>query len=108
MAPGGAAAERTGVKERMESLLTESRYQDGRLVEVRIHPVDLGQEGSRPLSRLGIPMVPSSAMSQRVLEKLQRLSKPFGTTIAIENGVGVIRVSAEQARPASVTARDVK
>jgi hypothetical protein len=26
----------------------------------------------------------------------------------VENGVGVIRVSAEQARPASVTARDVK
>ena len=71
MAPGGAAAERTGVKERMESLLTESRYQDGRLVEVRVRPVDLGQDGTRPLSRLGLPMVPAPKMTQHACEKLQ-------------------------------------
>jgi poly-gamma-glutamate synthesis protein (capsule biosynthesis protein) len=47
-------------------------------------------------------------MAQRVLEKLQRLSKPFGTTITIENGIGVIRVSPEQAKPAAVTAREIK
>jgi hypothetical protein len=108
MAPGAAAAERVSVTERMESLLTESRFQDGRLVEVRIHPVDLGQDGTRPLSRLGMPMVPSAAMAQRVLEKVQRLSKPFGTTIAIENGVGVIRISGDQSKPSTVTAREAK
>jgi hypothetical protein len=47
-------------------------------------------------------------MSQRVLEKLQRLSKPFGTNIAIENGVGVIRIPPGQASPAAVTAREAK
>ena len=108
MSPGGAAAERTSIKERMESLLTESRYQDGRLVEVRVHPVDLGQDGTRPLSRLGVPFVPSQPMAQRVLEKLQRLSKPYGTTISIENGTGVIRIPAGQAAPSAVTAREVK
>ena len=108
LSPGGAAAERTSVKERMESLLTESRYQDGKLVEVRVRPVDLGQDGTRPLSRLGLPMVPAPAMAQRVLEKLQRLSKPFGTTITIEGGVGVIRISSEQAKPTAVTARELK
>jgi SAM-dependent methyltransferase len=36
------------------------------------------------------------------------LCDTMGTNIAIENGVGVIRVSAHQARPASVTARDAK
>jgi poly-gamma-glutamate synthesis protein (capsule biosynthesis protein) len=92
----------------MESLLTESRYQDGKLVEVRVRPVDLGQDGTRPLSRLGLPMVPAPAMAQRVLEKLQRLSKPFGTTITIEGGVGVIRISSEQAKPTAVTARELK
>jgi len=94
MSPGAAAAERVSVKERMESLLTESRYQDGKLVEVRIRPADLGQDGTRPLSRLGVPFVPSPAMAQRVLEKLQRLSRPFGTNISIENGMGVIRIPA--------------
>jgi hypothetical protein len=31
-------------------------------------------------------------VAQHILEELQTLSKPFGTTISIENGVGVIRV----------------
>jgi poly-gamma-glutamate synthesis protein (capsule biosynthesis protein) len=32
-------------------------------------------------------------IAQRILERLQRLSEPFGTNIEIENGVGVIRVA---------------
>jgi hypothetical protein len=43
-----------------------------------------------------------------VLEKLQRLSKPFGTNITIENGVGVIRIPPAQAAPSAVTAREAK
>jgi hypothetical protein len=94
MSEGATVAGRVSNPERMESLLTESRYENGRLAEVRIHPVDLGQDGSRPFSRLGLPMIPAPDMSRRVLEKLQRLSKPFGTSITIENGVGVIRLPA--------------
>jgi poly-gamma-glutamate synthesis protein (capsule biosynthesis protein) len=90
--PGSAGAYRMEQPERFESLLVESAYQDGRLVEVRIHPADLGQDRSRPFSRLGIPLTPSPEMSRRVLEKVQRLSKPFGTNVTIENGVGVIRI----------------
>ncbi len=93
MAPGGFAGERAVMKERFESLLTEARYQDGQLSEVRVYPADLGQDGKRPFSRLGVPMTPSPQMAQQVLEKLQRLSRPFGTNIAIENGVGVIRIT---------------
>jgi poly-gamma-glutamate synthesis protein (capsule biosynthesis protein) len=76
----------------MEALLTTSRFESGRLAEVRIYPVDVGQEG-RPYSRMGIPMTPSPAMAQRVLAKLQKFSDQFGTKIAIESNVGVIRVS---------------
>jgi hypothetical protein len=35
----------------------------------------------------------SGADAKRILEKLQALSKPFGTTITIEGTVGVIRVT---------------
>jgi poly-gamma-glutamate capsule biosynthesis protein CapA/YwtB (metallophosphatase superfamily) len=75
----------------LEVLLTTSRYDGGRLVEVRLYPVDIGQT-RRPISRMGIPMAASPEMARRVLEKMVALSKPFGTTIAIEGGVGVIRV----------------
>jgi capsule synthesis protein PGA_cap len=76
----------------MESLLATARYEAGTLVEVRLYPADLGIERNRPLSKIGIPMTPSPAQARRILEELQTLSKPFGTTISIENGVGVIRV----------------
>ena len=101
MLPSGFAGSRVIQPERMEALLTESHFENGQLTEVRLYPVDLGQDLSRPFSRTGIPMTPSPDMAERVLEKIQRLSKPFGTKIVIENGVGVIRVSGEQSRVAT-------
>ena len=81
----------------MEALLTASRFEGGRLVEVRLYPADLGQDGTRPISRVGNPSAASPEMARRVLEKLQTLSKPFGTSITIENGMGVIRVEGKGA-----------
>ncbi|MGH9643686.1 MAG: CapA family protein [Terriglobales bacterium] len=78
----------------LEAQLATCRYENGRLVEVRIYPVDLGLEESRPISLLGIPMVPAPAVARQILEKIQTLSKPFGTAIKIEDNVGVIRVAA--------------
>jgi hypothetical protein len=101
MLPGGFAGSRVTQAERMEALLTESHFENGQLTEVRLYPVDLGQDLSRPFSRTGIPMIPSPDMAERVLEKIQRLSKPFGTKIVIENGVGVIRISGEQSQVAT-------
>jgi hypothetical protein len=74
-----------------ESLLTESRYQDGHLVEVRLHPIDAQYDA--PISRTGVPRIASPEMGRRILERVQALSKPFGTTIAIERNVGIIRVA---------------
>jgi hypothetical protein len=79
----------------MEALLATARYEGGKLVEVRIHPTDVGK-GYRPISKIGIPMTPTPEIAREILEKVQRLSKPFGTTIAIENGVGVIHVAQTQ------------
>ena len=78
----------------LEVLLVTAHFEGGKLVEVRLHPADLGQDMKRPLSRLGIPMTPSPALAQRILARVQKFSKQFGTTISIENNVGVIRVAA--------------
>ncbi len=77
----------------LEALLTSSHYENGKLTEVRIYPADLGREKNRPLSRQGVPMTPSPEQAKKILEKVQTISKPFGTNISIENGVGVIRVA---------------
>jgi len=65
-------------------------------VEVRLYPADLGQDRTRPISSSGTPSTPSPEMARRVLERLQTLSKQFGTTVSIQNGIGVIRVASKQ------------
>jgi poly-gamma-glutamate capsule biosynthesis protein CapA/YwtB (metallophosphatase superfamily) len=91
---GGAAAGGGGefFPDDKEVLLTTSRYEGGKLVEVRLYPADLGIDGMRPLSRAGDPTTPTPEQAQRILKHLQEISKPFGTTISIENNVGVIHV----------------
>ena len=41
-------------------------------------------------------MTAPPAIAQRILQRLQKLSEPFGTRIAIEGNVGVIRVDASR------------
>jgi poly-gamma-glutamate capsule biosynthesis protein CapA/YwtB (metallophosphatase superfamily) len=78
-----------------ETVLTTSRFEGGKLKEVRLYPVDLG--GSRrPISRMGIPLTPGPAEARRILEELQEFSLPFGTRISIEDNVGVIRIDAAE------------
>ncbi len=77
-------------------LLVTSHFEKGRLVEIRLYPVDLGSF-KRPSSDMGIPTTPSPDVARQILEGMQAISKPFGTTITIENNVGVIRVPAATA-----------
>ena len=73
-----------------ESAIAVSRFDKGQLQEVRVYPIWARHDG--PLSRRGVPMTAPPATAQRILQRLQKLSEPFGTRIAIENNVGVIRV----------------
>lgn len=46
-----------------------------------------------------MPRLAPAPQAEAILERLQKLSKPFGTNVEIENEVGVIRVRANSARP---------
>jgi poly-gamma-glutamate synthesis protein (capsule biosynthesis protein) len=72
-----------------ETIVAVMRWSGGRVAEVRLVPVDLGY--GEPLTRSGIPRRAGPEKSREILTRLQRISKPFGTEIAIEDGVGVIR-----------------
>jgi poly-gamma-glutamate synthesis protein (capsule biosynthesis protein) len=87
------SAQQSRQPDNKEVLLTTSRYEGGKLVEVRLYPVDCGIDGMRPVSKAGVPMTPAPEQAQRILKLVQDLSKPFGTTISIEDNVGVIRVA---------------
>jgi len=73
-----------------DGLMAQSRYDKGRLQDVRLYPIVGGAEG--PISRRGIPRLAPPDAAKRILTKLQTLSKPFGTTITVEGNIGIIRV----------------
>ncbi len=77
--------------ENLKALVATTRYQDGKLIEIRLQPVDLGVGKNRPWSQMSIARVPSPALAAEILAEVQKFSEPFGTRITIENGVGVIR-----------------
>jgi poly-gamma-glutamate synthesis protein (capsule biosynthesis protein) len=73
-----------------QSIVAVCRWKKGRVAEVRLYPVDLGY-GER-LTSSGTPRLASPAVGQEILSRLQRISRPFGTRIDVEQGVGVIRI----------------
>jgi hypothetical protein len=91
--------------ENLSALVATSRYEDGKLTEVRLYPVDLGIGQTRPWSQMSIPQWPSPAVAKQILERVQEYSRPFGTVISIENGVGVIRVPASATVPVGAELR---
>jgi poly-gamma-glutamate synthesis protein (capsule biosynthesis protein) len=77
-----------------ESVLTESRFDGGKLTEITLYAVDLGY--GRKLTESGIPRAASPEKALHILKRLQSISKPYGTTMSIEksaewNYVGIIR-----------------
>ena len=72
-----------------ESVITASRFEDGRVSEIRLYPIELRQENR--LANRGVPRLAPPETADRILERLQELSAPFGTDIEIEDHVGVIR-----------------
>lgn len=78
------------LKATLKALLTHTLFENGKLAEVRLYPVDLGLT-PRPGSQVGIPRRPAPEIARQILEEVIEYSKPFGTKIEIEDGVGVIR-----------------
>ena len=73
-----------------DSVLAESEFEDGRLTEVRLYPIDL-HDPAAPGAR-GLPHFAHGARAREILERLQRDSAPLGTTIAVKGEIGVISI----------------
>jgi len=82
---GGATAQQVNY----ESVIALSKYDHGKLQEVRLYPIDGGYEAT--ISRRGVPHLASAEVARRILQRLQKLSEPFGTKIELDGNVGVIR-----------------
>lgn len=73
-----------------DGVVAVTEFEGAKLKAVKLYPLDLGNTYDR--SRRGIPHFADPLNANRILADLQRDSAPFGTKIAIEDGVGVIRI----------------
>lgn len=72
------------------SVIGAVAFEGGRLARVELHPVTLGY--ALPRSQRGHPELAATEDGLRILHDMRALSEPFGTTIDIENGVGIVRL----------------
>jgi poly-gamma-glutamate synthesis protein (capsule biosynthesis protein) len=77
-----------------ESVITTTRFDHGRVSEIRLYPIWLGY--GMKLTESGIPRVASADKATEILTRLQTISAPLGTKISIEpspewHSIGVIR-----------------
>ena len=72
-----------------ESVLATVTFDGGRLADITLHPVTLGHGLERP--QRGRPLLADGAHARAIIDEVAELSRPFGTRVVWENGVGRIR-----------------
>ena len=73
-----------------ESVIAVSVWQNGALKAVELHPIDLGY--GLPRAQKGTPRRAPPALARKVIDRLARLSQAYGTTVRLENNIGVVEM----------------
>jgi poly-gamma-glutamate synthesis protein (capsule biosynthesis protein) len=71
-----------------ENFLVTCHFTGGALSEIRVNPIDLGH--TAPRSQRGRPVLARDPVASRVVERVARLSKPYGVKVENRNGTGVV------------------
>jgi poly-gamma-glutamate synthesis protein (capsule biosynthesis protein) len=72
------------------SIVAHVLFRDKHPAEVTLTPITLGFGRRRP--DRGYPELADAKAAQEILEGLRKLSQPFGTNIAIKDGIGTITI----------------
>jgi len=72
------------------SVIPSMTFEEDVLMALKLHPIELGQ--SRHRSQRGRPMLAGLELAEKILETMQELSKPYGTKITVEDGVGIVEL----------------
>jgi poly-gamma-glutamate synthesis protein (capsule biosynthesis protein) len=73
-----------------ENMFAVCKFAKNQLKEIHIHPIDQGFGRARP--QRGRPLLAEGEVTQRVIERVTRLSRRYGTVVSNRNGVGVIEL----------------
>jgi len=85
---GGGAKGHVAHAEFWESIAATCSFARGKLAEIAIHPIDQGF--ARPRPQRGRPVLADAAMAERIIERVARLSQPYGVTVRNRDGIGVV------------------
>ena len=78
-------------KEYWESMLAEPVFDARRqLQSIALYPLTLGFGQNRPDRGFPFPADPEEAKS--IMERVAKLSAAMGTTVTVQNGVGIVKV----------------
>ncbi len=73
-----------------ESVVAMPAWKDGELISLELHPISLGF-GKKPSIR-GRPMFADVETGKKIIQDLIERSRPYGTSIIYENGIGVVKI----------------
>ena len=73
-----------------ESIVAECSFSKGIPKTITLHPIELGH--GLPRSQRGRPVAAREHIATKILQRVQALSRPFGTTIEINDNVGTIHI----------------
>lgn len=76
-----------------EAVVAVPRFEGRMLRELALHPITLGFGQSRTVR--GRPLLAEGELGRKILGDLERLSKPFGTSMTVRDGVGYIEPARE-------------
>lgn len=72
----------------MQAILAVAHFDHRALLSVTIYPIDTGY--GRPITMMGIPRLAKGKTAQRILQRVARLSKEFGTVVRIDGDIGLV------------------
>ncbi|HEX2725084.1 MAG TPA: CapA family protein [Beijerinckiaceae bacterium] len=72
-----------------ENIFATCHFESGKLAEIRIVPIDQGF--GQPRGQRGRPVLATGDMARRIIERVGRLSEPYGVQIRVIDGIGVVR-----------------
>jgi len=73
-----------------ESFVAVVRFENGVLAGVELHPITLGYGLDRP--QRGRPLLATGDLARKIIDEAREYSEPFGTEIAFENGIGMVKI----------------
>ena len=71
-----------------ENFVAVCHFKNKQFNEARLYPIDQGH--GRPRAQRGRPLLADKEVGERILTRLQRLSKIYGSEVTIRDGVGII------------------